>query len=809
MIKDKEQNSLKELMKRNKVTIVVIIIVLAIILFVFGTKIWLYLNFIMGNDIVVKLEVNQGDFYLIRGEEEEIRFEARVTTNPFCTAECNSIFEDISSNEIIEQNSFILRPGIPLKKSYKIKASGLGEGQLLYRFNLDCKSKENMLCHTKEEYTSRSILVTVEYTLSEEERILKEELKQDLKNLKERVEQLYRESDRVNKVAKKIDDNISTDEYNSRIDSVNKSISKHIDNLFHLKSIWNTQDYNILNEEYVKLNPELINTSGSVERLYDDLSADILLYNNIINDLSIVQKRVEELSRIFLIEESQAIEVNRVIKEFNSTLNFFKERNTISQKEKARDLIINITDKSYSDIKRDVTNDVVKKTIETDINYETLCRLNLSCIKRPSIEKRANQTNFDLKIACDDIDGLRELYLEINQTADDSIESPTEVTNMRESIISDYIERLPENAVNSYLIRTIITKKGFAEGGYSVTNSSSFIAMLIANQQESCEGVATNISGVEPVDVEEINETELSDFSLDLEFEDLAPRCCVFGECNDCCISEECNKDPSTFPILLLHGHALNKATVADYSLDAFNKIQKKLEEDGYLNAGAISLYNLHDREDGVLGLSGVPISIKASYYFDMFKEPQNYVVVQTKSENIDTYAVRLNELVDTVLDKTGKPKVVMITHSMGGLVARRYIQIFGSEKVDKLIMIASPNKGIGGDIADYCPIIGEKLECGDMNEDSLFMNKLNRAELPDIEIYNIIGTGCKMKKEMGDGIVFEQNAKLEGVKEYTVNGTCNGLVSLHAQLLNIERYPEVYSIINQSLLTIYGPSFL
>lgn len=803
MVKGKEQNSLKELVKRNKVTIVIILIILLILLLVFGTKIWLYLNFILGNDIVVKLEVNQEDFSLVKGEEEDIVFEAKVTTNPFCTAECNSVFEDISNNRIIEQNSFILRPGIPLKKEYKLEVSGLGEGQLLYRFNLDCKSKENMLCHTKEEYTSRSILVTVEYTLSEEERILKEELKQNLENLKERVEQIYRDFDRVNRVADKIDDNISTDEYNSRTDSVNKSISKHIDDLFHLKSIWNTQDYNLLNEEYVKLNPELINTSGSVERLYDDLSADILLYNNIINDLSIVQKRMDELSKIFLIEESQAIEVNRVIKEFNSTLNFFKERNTISQKEKARDIIINITDKSYFDIKRDVTNDAVKKTIETDINYETLCRLNLSCIRLPSIEKRANQTNFDLKVACDDIDGLRELYLEINQTAEEGTdESSAELISIREGIISDYIERLPENAVNSYLISTIITKKGFAEGGYSVTNSSSFIAMLIANQQESCEGVATNISGVEPVDVEkiEINETKLFDFSLDLEFEDLAPRCCVFGECNDCCISEECNKDPSTFPILLLHGHALNKDTVADYSLDAFNKIQKKLEEDGYLNAGAISLYNLHDREDGVLGLSGVPISIKASYYFDMFKEPQNYVVVQTKSENIDTYAVRLNELVDTVLDKTGKPKVVMVTHSMGGLVARRYIQIFGSEKVDKLIMIASPNKGIRGDVADYCPIIGEKLECGDMNEDSLFMNKLNRAELPDIEIYNIIGTGCKMKKEMGDGIVFEQNAKLDGVKDYIINGTCNGLVSLHAQLLNIERYPKVYGIINQSL---------
>ena len=200
------------------------------------------------------------------------------------------------------------------------------------------------------------------------------------------------------------------------------------------------------------------------------------------------------------------------------------------------------------------------------------------------------------------------------------------------------------------------------------------------------------------------------------------------------------------------------------------------------------------------MGLAGIPLSIKASYYFDIFQEPQNYVIVQTKSENIDTYAVRLKEIMDTIQFKTRKPKVIIIAHSMGGLVARRYLQIFGSDKVDKLIMIGTPNKGISGDISEYCPIIGEKSECKDMNENSLFINKLNRGKLPDIEVDNIVGSGCNMKNGIGDGIVLEQNAKLDDVNNFVVNGACSGTDMVHTQLLDIDMYPEVYEIIKKAL---------
>jgi hypothetical protein len=252
---------------------------------------------------------------------------------------------------------------------------------------------------------------------------------------------------------------------------------------------------------------------------------------------------------------------------------------------------------------------------------------------------------------------------------------------------------------------------------------------------------------------------------------------------------------------MFLHGHAVDKDLSAEYSLEGFNDIQNQLEKEGFLNAGSVTLYSIQDLPREIWKPLNIPLTFRASYYFDIFGHPENYIAVQTKSENIDTYAIRLKELIDSVLYKTNRPKVKIVAFSMGGLVVRRYIQIFGDNNVDRLIMIGTPNKGIVGRVSDYCPIIGDKLECRDMNSDSLFMNKLNRENLPDIPIHNIVGTGCIMKEGPGDGVVLENKALLEDATNYIIKGTCRTTVyPLHLDLRDIELYPEVYDIIKNSL---------
>src|SRR3989344_9510473 len=102
--------SLRDLSKKEKIT-VLLALVFILILAVFGAKILLYINFILGNDVIIKLDSSKENLNLVHNQKENITFEAKITTNPFCKALCYSEFKDISQNIVIEKDEFILRPG--------------------------------------------------------------------------------------------------------------------------------------------------------------------------------------------------------------------------------------------------------------------------------------------------------------------------------------------------------------------------------------------------------------------------------------------------------------------------------------------------------------------------------------------------------------------------------------------------------------------------------------------------------------------------------------------------------------------------
>ena len=783
---------------------IIIISVIMIIIFVAsGTKTFLYLNFILGNDIIIHLDADKEELNLIRGEEESVNFKAGVITNPFCTAECESSFEDISNNKTIDYDNFKLTPGMPITKEYKIKVDDFGEGQKLYRFRLECIGSASLLCHTKGESTSRNILVTVEYKLTENEKILKDDLKNKLLNLKERLSDLATKANEIDLVINELENHVSIDETKKEFD--NAKISKLIENLNALKKIWDKQDYYELNKKFKDADTESVKTADLIIKIDKNISDSIFLYNALANELNETRETLKEIKKILVLDENFALEINNNIKVFNSVIKSFKSRNDISKKSIEVYSINYSVDTLHESIKNYEKKESLKRSIEVDINYEILCILNQTCVQRPSISERANQTEFELENACDNIDELKVLYTNISNDNNNSYanESTDAVDAIKKDIAENYLNELPEDGYNNEVIKEILLDyiQNLTADSYDI-NSTEILKQLIKDQPESCQKPNITYYDLNNESIELIEEEETMPVKIGIEFDDPLPKCCVFGKCSTCCLSEECVNEPSKFPIVFVHGHSVNKKTSADYSLDVFNKLQKELEKDGYLNAGSISLYTPVDTSPGVWGLSQAPVSIKASYYFDVFKEPENYVVVQTKSENIDTYALRLREIIQTIKHKTGKPKVILIAHSMGGLVSRRYLQIFGEEDVEKLIMIGTPNQGIEGNIAHICPIIGDKYACRDMAVNSLFINKLNRGELPNIKTYMIIGNGCQMDGQPGDGTVLVKNAKLEGdmVKNFIINGTCNGLKKLHSEMLDPQLYPEVYKIIKGAL---------
>jgi predicted alpha/beta hydrolase family esterase len=61
---------------------------------------------------------------------------------------------------------------------------------------------------------------------------------------------------------------------------------------------------------------------------------------------------------------------------------------------------------------------------------------------------------------------------------------------------------------------------------------------------------------------------------------------------------------------------------------------------------------------------------------------------------DIELFAEQLHTRIAQVLNETGAGHVVLITHSMGGLVARAYLRRFGTQRVERLISIGAPHHG-------------------------------------------------------------------------------------------------------------------
>ena len=788
----------KNFLKRNKKKVVIIIIVLAILGIAFGAKIALFVNFLLGNDIVVKVQASEEWVELAHGENQTLTFDASVTTNPFCKAFCASVFEDVGNDVIIEEDSFTLRPALPLRKEYFVKPPERGTGINVYRFSLECTSVSTLLCHTKEEPTTRSIMVLAEYGLTEEEKELKEDLKHELQTISDRLGYIQAQETSFQSFSEILFFNL---------ENLTNALAAVQQEMRRLEGLWEQQNYFSIAEEVQIATDSLNQAELSAATLNQTITEELQQRNDLFYNLSSIREILFNFSTFPYPETVTAL--------FNASINYF---NTVIASGKWNESTITHLSNQTTILVlhgiSEVRSETLRNEIETDILADTLCSLTAECPSHHSIQERAFQTLFNFSTACAELDTLTQFLLEFNDSLRDDFLAQAYpnassfwnnitliVYNTRGAVMNNYLQTLPEGN-NTELLRTFLSPSVSDEVAsfpdYNLT--PALVAEIVRTLPSSCSFADLSIS------VAELNYTfltlpEINPLAINFSFTEPSPRCCVFGHCASCCSTPSCQNDPATFPVVFLHGHAVSKETSAEYSLEGFNQIQERLEDDGYLNAGAITLYTSRDIPPGSWGRLNVPLALRASYYFDLFEEPENYVVVPTKSENIDTYAIRLKDLIDTIKYKTGKPKVNIVAFSMGGLVARRYLQVFGSDNVNMLIMIGTPNKGTVGDVADYCPLVGEQRECRDMQFESVFMKKLNSGKLPYVPIHNIVGTGCDMNGEQGDGAVLEQNAYLEGAQNYIINGTCEGVAEpLHLTLRDIERYPEVYEIIHSAL---------
>ena len=100
----------------------------------------------------------------------------------------------------------------------------------------------------------------------------------------------------------------------------------------------------------------------------------------------------------------------------------------------------------------------------------------------------------------------------------------------------------------------------------------------------------------------------------------------------------------------------------------------------------------------------------------------------------IESFAQQLAKKIDAVCAETGASKLVLIGHSMGGLVSRAYLRRFGGDRVARLITIGTPHHGsiLALSFPGHC--------LGEMCPRSRWLAELNRDEsrLPPVPTTSI-----------------------------------------------------------------------
>lgn len=664
----KESNQQKRSKKRVALWSLAILIVVFVVLII-TTKAYLYVNVLLGNDLIVKTAADKENVFLKRGESANVSIKTSVATNPFCSTECNYEIFDISGNKSVETGSFVITVPKPDEKQLTLAAVKKGEGQELYRFEVTCISPETVLCHTTQEPVSGTILFTLNYEPSDRERIIKNTTRDALENglasLAEAQSVLLQLEASMSQMNYWDVADLKQDVMKTRL-----SLVEFKRTLYNSKNLWE-------NEEYLGLEQN----SAQLIRQQADL-----------------EKNLNQLNESFM----------KNLSEYNELV--FSLLNS-------RALLLQLTNQN-------LTNATAEK-----------------------INKSANDFNF--------------LIHELNQT--------TLKENKREI---NLLERTIESNVRE----------------------AEFEA-----EQNLTKEIILNYS-LEPFDQKPITFTLQTNSSVDKLIEPL-PQCCLFGKCGPCCDSS-CSSNISQYPVIFLHGHDFNSGISAEYSLGTFTEIQKKLESEGYLDAGAITISKPENSLYGIWGKTTGPISVRTSYYFDIYRKEEKTTIIETKTDNLDTYAVRLKDVIDTVKFKTGRTKVIIVAHSMGGLVTRRYVQIFGASDVEKIVLIGTPNHGISGSVEKLCSVFGSERHCGDMAKESLFLNKLNSEGSPVVPTTNIIGTGCDTSGFDGDGIVTNESTYLQGADNKYISGTCGSFIYLHNEILKPEKYPQVFEYVKEALKT-------
>ena len=834
--------------KRHKKAIIWTAAVLGLFMAFGGYRLWLNFHFLVTDDLVLDISPADLSITALYSEEKPLRFDISIDNSVFCDSYCSYSFNDISKGASLDEGQFTTKGSDKhFTKEYGIRAYDIGSGQKIYRFDISCKNIRNWRCPTNENERERSAFITLNYDLSQAEKQLKDALKGNITSELFSISELDRKVQEFEEMFFILGSSVNLKDISDDKDLAVQEFNSLVLDAENIKGLWSGQNFTKVAEIYgLGLRARISRIAGDIGSVEKSTEAAVERHNSLILQANTLDDDARNSNQTlqFLSRSGRSDLTESYMETLRNIASIKKElsENTFSNYSYAESRINGTRLKlshAASLAKEEYITSFTNGLYAASLEKEKLCGLKEICLGGgiSSLQDEFFQID-DSKTEnfCNDISNLKAIYNSENNKSsilaadfgDDaeavaSHASELISNNSKNKILMQALNLTPKNINQNTSIKIIIRafsqyneSREISDSDFSPYNRSatySIVRLNLDNSSQSFYGrycisnPSLNMSSFYPnrtrLDAVKIPEIENISSRFSPSLPETAPMCCIFGQCSPCCQSNECGSNPSLYPVLLLHGHSFNSDNSPDYSLDAFNKLISALEKDGYVNAGTITpISNLSEVREGEWGLSSKPIAVKGSYYLVSYYNIGGYTVGQQKSENIETYSIRLKELVDLLKFRTGRDKVIIVAHSMGGLVARSYLQIFGANDIDRLILIATPNEGVEGSASDYCPILGENKECRDMSKGSIFLRKLNdplRAA-KGVKIVNIVATGCKMGSSMGDGVVLEGNAILADAENFFVNGTCTKLETLHTSVLNVKAYPEVYEAIENSL---------
>jgi len=758
-----------------KQKLIFFVILLGVLIVIFELVFLAYLTYksVTSDDLALFLQTSNSTLVLKHGEQANITFTLGTRNLAFCTAKCEWSVDEADTAAILANGSQELTRNQQTMRTMQVTAPRVGESVIPYQIQATCQNKQSYYCRSAGEVKRAATVVVVNTTYTDQEQLSHDELAAGLASWKADAQALLSADEGIAGL------NDSRIPVTKALASTEKQAIE--DAIARIAAALAADD---VNSADAALHEQLANQSLASYSAAQQLEAALVqAYSGLLSQ----QPVMSALLSVANTSDAQALLAS--VQQANQGHDLFYQQ-SLDETEAAFNGLndtIGVLASIYNDT-----------TAEADAGGQLLHdELLMACTIKAGKCPENTTSSTTIVVAVQSLRDTCSQLAAINDTFANYSAAYGELLNSTATL---------QEVELQYNVQAIRLEPGFANaselalaagrsGNLSDNNATIRLAVQLQVSNTTAEFMREHC--------------KLNNYTANLAADTLQPvlpaspstpvvpaqlslpqqQCCGLGACNAC-------SQQHRYPVVFVHGHSFAASTSPEDDLDAFTAMVFELQNSNYLYAGhafpAADLNSIPELFSSVPG----GISFTATYYYNSYPEKGSLAFIPQKSENIETYSIRLKEAIDLVKRETGSDKVVLVAHSMGGLVARSYMQIFGDSDVASLVMIATPNHGISGSTATLCPVFGGKTECQDMDAGSVFLDKLNNGQQPAVPVYTIAGTGCSGSS---DGVVTTDEVQLSYATNYVVNGTCpdpNHL--LHSTMLDPLAHPEVYSIVKQ-----------